>query len=66
MKYKSAIVFGKAREIRGDEKLKTLIALVEKYSSEYLEKGKEYAINSIEKTVVIKIEIENVTGKART
>jgi uncharacterized protein len=65
MKYKSAIVFGKAREIDGEKKLKTLIALVEKYSSEYVEKGKEYAINSIDKTVVIKIEIENLTGKAR-
>jgi hypothetical protein len=66
MKYKSAIVFGKAMEINGEEKWEALIALVEKYSSEYIEKGKEYAAKSIEKTVVIKIKIESVTGKART
>jgi hypothetical protein len=45
--------------------LKALVALVEKYSSEYLEKGKEYAANSIDKTVVIRIDIERITGKAR-
>ena len=65
MKYKSAIIFGKAREINGEEKLRALIGLVKKYSGEYLEKGKEYAANSIDKTVVIRIDIERITGKAR-
>jgi len=65
MKYESAIIFGKAMEIEGEEKLKALIAFVEKYSSKYMEKGKELASNSLHKTVVIRIDIESITGKAR-
>jgi nitroimidazol reductase NimA-like FMN-containing flavoprotein (pyridoxamine 5'-phosphate oxidase superfamily) len=62
MKYKSAIIFGKAIPIDGEEKLK---ALIEKYSSEYLDKGKELASSSLHKTIVIRIDIERITGKAR-
>ena len=65
MKYKSAIIFGKAMEIDGEEKWNALIAFVEKYSDEYLEKGKELASSSLHKTVVIRIDIERITGKAR-
>jgi nitroimidazol reductase NimA-like FMN-containing flavoprotein (pyridoxamine 5'-phosphate oxidase superfamily) len=66
MKYESAIVFGKAYEVDREEKLKALILLVEKYSTgEYLEKGKEYALNSLHRTAVIRIDIELISGKAR-
>jgi uncharacterized protein len=66
MKYKSVIVSGNACEVDGDEKFEVLIALVAKYSSdEYLEKGREYAVSAFEKTTVIKIDIETITGKAR-
>lgn len=66
MKYKSAIVSGNAVEVDGDEKFEVLIALVAKYSTdEYLEKGREYAASALAKTTVIKIDIDNITGKAR-
>ncbi|MFZ0928088.1 MAG: pyridoxamine 5'-phosphate oxidase family protein [Syntrophobacteraceae bacterium] len=66
MKYESAILFGKASEVDQEEKLKALILLVEKYSTgEYLEKGKAYALNSLHKTAVIRVDIELVSGKAR-
>jgi len=66
MKYESAIVFGKTYEVDQEEKLKALILIVEKYSTgEYLEKGKAYALNSLHKTAVIRVDIELISGKAR-
>jgi uncharacterized protein len=66
MKYASAIVFGKAGEVDGEEKMRALIAFVEKYSTdEYHEKGKQYAESAFHKTVVIKIAVELITGKGR-
>jgi hypothetical protein len=41
------------------------MSLVEKYSTgEYLEKGKTYALNSLHKTAVIRVDIEFISGKA--
>jgi len=65
MKYESAIVFGKAFEVEREEKLKALLLLVEKYCPEYLEKGKAYALDSLHKTSVIRLDIEFISGKAR-
>ena len=66
MKYTSAIAFGKAGEVDGDEKMTALIAFVKKYSTEeYLEKGRQYAETAFQKTVLIKIAVEHLTGKGR-
>jgi nitroimidazol reductase NimA-like FMN-containing flavoprotein (pyridoxamine 5'-phosphate oxidase superfamily) len=66
MKYMSAIVFGRIREVEGDEKMNVLIALIEKYSTpEFLEKGKGYAEKAFGKTAVLRLDIEKITGKAR-
>lgn len=65
MEYESVILFGRASEVQGDEKEKALLALVEKYSKEYITEGIEYIGRSKDKTAVIKIEIEHITGKAR-
>jgi uncharacterized protein len=68
MKYQSAIAFGKAIEVHDrDLKVKTLIDLVKKYytNPEHIEKGKEVAANFAEKTVVIRLDIDHLTGKAR-
>ena len=66
MQYRSAMAFGQASEVKDEEKLPVLLAFLEKYSTaEYLEKGREYAVKSLEKTMVIRIEIEHLTGKAR-
>ena len=49
-----------------EEKVKTLIDLVKKYYTdpEHIKKGKEVAANFVDKTVVIRIDINHLTGKA--
>jgi len=65
MKYESVIVFGRAMEVNGDEKEKALLEIINKYSRDYLEKGKEYIKNSGDATKVIKIRIEHISVKGR-
>jgi nitroimidazol reductase NimA-like FMN-containing flavoprotein (pyridoxamine 5'-phosphate oxidase superfamily) len=64
-RYESIIVFGRAVEVFENEKEAALIALIQKYSRDFIEKGIEYVKNSISKTKVIKISIEHISGKAR-
>jgi nitroimidazol reductase NimA-like FMN-containing flavoprotein (pyridoxamine 5'-phosphate oxidase superfamily) len=64
-RYESSIVFGKAFELNGNEKLSGLIEVLKKYSPDFMEKGLLYIKNNIEKTRVYKIEIESFSGKAR-
>lgn len=67
MKYESAIVFGPISEINGDEKMSALVSLIDKYatSDDYRIRGREYAKNSFDETVVLKMDIEHLTGKAK-
>ncbi len=65
MQYESTIVFGLVREVEGDEKLKVLTLLVEKYSTaEFIEKGRAYAADSAHRTVIMKLDIESISAKA--
>ena len=64
-KYESVIIFGRANEIYDDEKNVVMLEILNKYSKEYLEKGKEYIKNAGSKVKVIKISIEHISGKAR-
>jgi nitroimidazol reductase NimA-like FMN-containing flavoprotein (pyridoxamine 5'-phosphate oxidase superfamily) len=64
-KYESAIVFGIASEVKGEEKQEALLAIIEKYSSEFMEEGRKYVMASGDKTKVYQIEIEHLTGKGR-
>jgi len=63
--YESSIAFGSASEIFGDEKEKALLLLVKKYSPEFVKEGTDYIARAADKTGVIKIEIKQLTGKAR-
>ncbi len=63
--YESAIVFGKAFELIGDEKHLGLTELLKKYSPDFMEKGERYIESDLEKTRVFKIEVEILSGKAR-
>ena len=63
--YESVIIFGRALIVDGPEKQAALLALVEKYAPDYREKGRVYAQNSSEKTTVVKIAVEHMTGKVR-
>jgi nitroimidazol reductase NimA-like FMN-containing flavoprotein (pyridoxamine 5'-phosphate oxidase superfamily) len=63
--FASATLFGRAREVQGQEKLDALTALIAKYSHGFQEKGQEYIARAHHKTTVIRIDIEHMTGKAR-
>lgn len=67
-KYTSAMVFGRIREVgERQEKLDALVALIEKYGTteEYVEKGRIYAAGSVQTTVVLRIDIDHMSGKFR-
>lgn len=64
-RYESAVAFGKAAEISGEEKYKALLAIIEKYSNGFMEEGKAYIKSDMDKTKVIKISVEHITGKSR-
>lgn len=64
-KYKSVILYGTAAESEGEEKKEGLMALIEKYSPDFLEEGKNYIDRAISTVSVYKIEINHITGKAQ-
>jgi nitroimidazol reductase NimA-like FMN-containing flavoprotein (pyridoxamine 5'-phosphate oxidase superfamily) len=61
--YVSTVVFGVASEVEGEERYNGLIALLEKYSPDYLEEGKQYLEKLDKVTKVIKIDIQQISGK---
>lgn len=63
-RYESIVIFGTAREVIA-RKEEPLMLLIEKYSADFLEKGRRYVENDAEKTGVYEITIEKITGKAR-
>jgi len=63
--YESVIIFGHASETSGDEKKDALIAIADKYSPDFKKEGLAYIDRAINKTCVVKIEIDKITGKAR-
>jgi len=67
MKYRSAIVSGKAAEVTGRaEKLEALNALVLKYSGPgYAAEGRTKAEAALDMTAVYRINLEEISGKAR-
>lgn len=65
IKYKSVIVFGRASIVDDKNKRDALISLVAKYAPEYIDTGGKYIDNLINKTVVIQVSIDQITGKSR-
>lgn len=65
MRYQSVIVFGTVVEVSGVEKHGALLSFIDKYSSQYLEQGKKYIESDEHKTKVMKIRIEQISGKVR-
>lgn len=63
--YESVVVFGRARQVQGNEKRAALEAMNEKYAPEYPREGAAIIEKEFKRTVVIKIEIEHLAGKAR-
>lgn len=65
-KYESAIVIGTLNIVEdSSEKEKALLAIIKKYSDEFIESGIKYIKSAIAKTTVIRLDIKEVTGKAR-
>ena len=63
--YESVIAFGTAAEVQGEEKSQALLDLVEKYSPDYLEEGKAVIAKYFDKTSIMKMDLQHITGKAR-
>lgn len=62
--YDSVVVFGKAFEVTDEEeKNQAFLKFMDKYSIDFLEKGKLYIEKSKDYTSLIKIEIIHITGK---
>ncbi len=64
-KYESAIIFGKAVEVEDAEKKEALLQIIKKYSADYIQEGMLYIDKFFDKTKILKIEIEQMTGKSR-
>ena len=63
--FESVVVFGTASEVVGEEKMNALVWLVEKYCPDYMEEGQVYARKAVDTTLVVKIQADHFTGKAR-
>jgi len=63
--YESAIAFGFITEVEGAEKYDALMFIIEKYSGDYIQEGKEYIDKLYDKVKVIKLSIESISGKSR-
>jgi nitroimidazol reductase NimA-like FMN-containing flavoprotein (pyridoxamine 5'-phosphate oxidase superfamily) len=64
-KFASAIAFGKARIIEDSEEMyEPCLRILEKYSPDYIEEGKEYIGNCRGQFIVVAIDIDHLTGKA--
>ncbi|RUT79113.1 pyridoxamine 5'-phosphate oxidase family protein [Ancylomarina longa] len=63
--YESTIAFGSISEIEGSEKQAALELFLEKYSNDFIPKGKKYINKLYDEVLILKLSIENLTGKAR-
>lgn len=63
--FESVIVFGVAEEVFDDEKLAANIALIEKYSPDFLAEGREYIDKAAKAARVFKINMEHISGKMK-
>jgi hypothetical protein len=62
--YESAMAFGTASIVQGDERYSALLSILEKYSPDFMEEGKKAIARYDDKTTIIKVEINHITGKA--
>lgn len=63
--YESVIIFGKANIVEGEDKMKVLMAIIDKYSKDFPVEGKAYIEKYKNLTKVVKISIDHMSGKAR-
>lgn len=63
VRYESAMAYGTASFLEGGQKRGALRALCEKYAAGYLDRFDEYIEKHFERTAVIEVCIERLTGK---
>jgi len=61
--YVSAVAFGAASEVQGSERYNALVLLLEKFSPDFMEEGKNYIEKFDKATKVFKIEVAHISGK---
>jgi len=62
--YRSAIAFGKARILAGEEKREYIEAIAKKYAPDYDKEAKDYIKSDWSGFNVVVIDIDHLTGKA--
>ena len=62
-RFRSAVVFGKARIAEGEGRLEAFRALVKKYSEDQPEEDKRRTIDNCTRALIVAIDIEHMTGK---
>lgn len=63
--YESVVVFGVASEVHGAERHNALVWLLERYSPGFIAAGNDYIRQKDKLTKVIKIDVRQISGKAR-
>ncbi|WP_055668354.1 pyridoxamine 5'-phosphate oxidase family protein [Desnuesiella massiliensis] len=63
--FRSVMAFGEAEEVFGEEKIMALMALIEKFSPQYIEEGRKYIERGEKATKVYGITVNHITGKGR-
>jgi uncharacterized protein len=63
--YESAMAFGTASVVTGTERLNVLLYILKKYSPDFLEEGQKAIVKYDDKTTIVKVDINHITGKAR-
>ncbi len=61
--FRSAIAFGKARIVEGDERLEAFKALAKKYSGDLPEDDRNKVVAECTHAYIIAIDVEHITGK---
>ncbi|MFH5837080.1 pyridoxamine 5'-phosphate oxidase family protein [Proteiniclasticum sp. C24MP] len=64
-RYRSVVLFGRAKVIEGSEKDAALEEIIEKYAPDFIDQGQLYIKGKKEITSIIGIEIEYQTAKGR-
>ncbi|WP_034328864.1 pyridoxamine 5'-phosphate oxidase family protein [Alkaliphilus transvaalensis] len=63
--YESVVTFGKAEVVDQEEKTEVLRLIIERFSPDFIKEGLAYISRAENKTAVVKINIEHMTGKRR-
>jgi nitroimidazol reductase NimA-like FMN-containing flavoprotein (pyridoxamine 5'-phosphate oxidase superfamily) len=61
--FESAIAFGRARAVEGEEKRRALLAIAVKYTDRSAQEIEDFIDDEGEKATVMRIELESVTAK---